>query len=156
MLKRLGVRVWRWLPGWARGALTWCLNAHFIVGAVAIIEDGDGRVLLAHHTYRRTAPWALPGGWVRRGEDPSETIVREIAEETGLTVEVLVPLTVQRESPCHLTIVHAARVMGGTFRPSTEVAEIHYAASGTWPVGLREDHRVLIERFVHHRGARHP
>ena len=91
MLKRLGVRVWRWLPGWTRGALTWCLNAHFIVGAVAIIENGEGGVLLARHTYRRDAPWALPGGWVQRGEDPSNTIVREILEETGLTVEVLAP-----------------------------------------------------------------
>jgi hypothetical protein len=36
-----------------------------------------------------------------------------LLEETGLTVEVLAPLTVQRESPRHLTIVYAARVTGG-------------------------------------------
>lgn len=43
-LKRLGVRVWRWMPGWTRGALTWWLNAHFVVGAVAIIDDGDSGI----------------------------------------------------------------------------------------------------------------
>ena len=150
MLKRLGVRVWRWLPGWTRAGLTWTLNTHFVVGAVAIVEDGDGRVLLAHHTYRRSAPWALPGGWVRRGEDPSATVVREMLEETGLTVDVLGPLTVQRESPRHLTIVYAGRVTGGTFRPSAEVSEVRFAAPGAWPVGLRDDHRALIERFAQH------
>jgi 8-oxo-dGTP diphosphatase len=147
-LKRLGVRVWRWLPGWTRAGLTWCLNAHFVVGTVAIIKDVDGRVLLARHTYRRSSPWALPGGWVRRGEDPRDTIVREIVEETGLTVEVLSPLTVQRESPRHLTIVYSARVTGGTFRPSVEVSEVRFVAPGAWPVGLRDDHRALIERFA--------
>ena len=25
-----------------------------------------------------------------------------------------------------------------------EIAEIHYAAPGAWPVGLREDHRALM------------
>src|SRR5579864_459646 len=121
------------LPGWTCGGLKWCLNVHFIVGTVAIIEDGDGRVLLARHTYRRSAPWAPPCGWVRRSEDPSDTIVREIAEETGLTVEVLAPLIVQRESPRHFTIVYAARVTGGTFRPSDEVSEVLFAVLDAWP-----------------------
>ncbi|HLW49227.1 MAG TPA: NUDIX hydrolase [bacterium] len=154
MLRQIAVRVWRWLPGWPRAALTWWLNAHFIVGTVAIIEGGDGRVLLARHTYRRHAPWALPGGWVRRGEDPSDTIVREIAEEIGLTVEVLGPLAVQRETPRHLTIVYRARITGGTPRSSDEVSEARFVAPGTWPVSLRDDHRVLIKQFTGYRGAR--
>lgn len=154
MLKRVAVRVWRRLPKWARGALTWCLNAHFIVGAVAIVADDDGRVLLACHTYRRRAPWALPGGWVRRGEDPSDTIVRELAEETGLRVEVLGPVTVQRESPRHLTIVYAARMTGGTLRPSVEVSDVRFVAPGACPVGLRDDHRALIEQFARRRAGR--
>ncbi|GAB3733270.1 NUDIX hydrolase [Amycolatopsis oliviviridis] len=32
--------------------------------------------------------WELPGGTVEPGEPPSETVVREFAEETGLTVRV--------------------------------------------------------------------
>jgi len=148
--KRLGIRIWRRLPGWLRGALTWCLNTHFVIGTVAIAEGGDGRVLLARHTYRRRAPWALPGGWVRRGEDPAATIAREILEETGLTVEVIAPLTVQPEGPRHLTVVYAARVAGGTFRPSEEVSEVRFVEPGAWPAGLRRDHRTLLERFARH------
>jgi 8-oxo-dGTP diphosphatase len=146
-LTRLAIRLWRCLPGWLRGVLTWWFNAHFVVGTVAIVEDDRGRVLLARHTYRRHAPWALPGGWVRRGEDPSDTIVREISEETRFAVEVIAPLTVQREGSRHFTIVYAARLAGGTFRPSAEVSEVCFAGPGEWPPGLREDHRVLLERL---------
>ncbi|MEV7548777.1 NUDIX hydrolase [Amycolatopsis sp. NPDC089917] len=32
--------------------------------------------------------WELPGGTVEPGEPPAETVVREFAEETGLTVHV--------------------------------------------------------------------
>lgn len=148
-------RLWRWLPGWVRRLLLWRLNAHFIVGTVALVRDGEGRVLIARHTYRRRAPWALPGGWVRRGEDPAETVVREIREETGLEVEVLGPLAVQRESPRHLTVIYTARLAAGTFRPSSEVSEVRFVTPGNWPVGLREDHRAVIEAAARRPGVSH-
>ncbi len=150
MWRRYGTRLWRRLPGWAQRALVWRLNAHFIIGTVAIVRDGEGRVLLARHTYRSRRPWALPGGWVRHGEDPADTIVREILEETSLRVEILVPLTVQPEGPAHLTVIYAARLIGGMFRPSTEVSEVRFITPGEWPPGLREDHLALIEAFASH------
>lgn len=136
--------LWRWLPGWARGIFTWSLNAHFIIGTVAIIWDDEGRVLLACHTYRRRAPWSLPGGWVRRGEDPKDTIVREIREETGLEIEVSGVLAVQRETRRHLTLVYGARLTGGRFGPSDEVSEVRFVPPGDWPPGMRKDHQTLI------------
>jgi ADP-ribose pyrophosphatase YjhB (NUDIX family) len=141
----IGHRLWRWLPGWTRRLLLWRLNAHFIVGTVAVVRDAEGRILLARHTYRRHAPWALPGGWLRRGEDPAEAVAREILEETGLRVEVLAPVAVHRESPVHLTVIYAARLMAGTFRPSAEVVEARFVKPGAWPAGLRAEHRALLE-----------
>lgn len=56
------------------------------VGAVVVDR---GRLLLVQ---RAKAPgvgqWSLPGGRVESGELMAEAVVREIAEETGLVVEV--------------------------------------------------------------------
>lgn len=58
-----------------------------VVGAALV---RDGRVLAA----RRTAPaaaagrWEFPGGKVEDGETPEAALVREIAEELGVTIEV--------------------------------------------------------------------
>ena len=55
------------------------------LGAAAAIFDDDGRILLVRHSYGRLN-WELPGGVAERGESPEQTAVREVAEETGLTV----------------------------------------------------------------------
>ncbi len=50
--------------------------------------DGDGRLLLVQ---RRNDPgaglWSVPGGRVEPGETDEQALIREMAEETGLTVE---------------------------------------------------------------------
>lgn len=58
------------------------------VSAKAVIVR-DGRVLLARNDRDE---WELPGGRVERGESPAAAAVREIAEETGLLVEVTAEL----------------------------------------------------------------
>jgi 8-oxo-dGTP diphosphatase len=60
------------------------------IGAYGVLRDPDGRVLLARGSDLGAFPgvWSLPGGGVEQGEDPADTVVREIAEETGLTVRV--------------------------------------------------------------------
>ncbi len=55
------------------------------LGAAAAILDDKGRVLLVRHSYVRRN-WELPGGAAEVGESPEQTAVREVTEETGLTV----------------------------------------------------------------------
>ncbi|PWU57647.1 NUDIX hydrolase, partial [Micromonospora sp. S4605] len=59
------------------------------VGAYGVCEDA-GRVLLARGSAACPYPgvWQLPGGGVEHAEHPAHAVVREFAEETGLTVEV--------------------------------------------------------------------
>lgn len=57
------------------------------LGAACVILDGEGRVLLVHHTYGRLN-WELPGGGAEPGEAPDETARRELLEETGLRAEL--------------------------------------------------------------------
>lgn len=44
----------------------------------------DGKILLVKE--RDDGRWAMPGGWADVGDLPSETVVREVWEETGLRV----------------------------------------------------------------------
>ena len=47
----------------------------------------DGKVLL--HQHKTLGIWLPPGGHIELDEDPNQTAVREVKEETGLTVELV-------------------------------------------------------------------
>ncbi len=59
--------------------------ARVALGAAAAILNDAGRILLVRHSYGRQN-WELPGGVAKPGESPEETAIREVAEETALTV----------------------------------------------------------------------
>ncbi|MFE9688430.1 NUDIX hydrolase [Micromonospora sp. NPDC005806] len=98
------------------------------IGAYGVLRDDGGRVLLARGSDRCPYPgvWQLPGGGVAHAEHPAGTVVREFAEETGLTVEAdgiraaVADVAVFREAG---VAVHTDRLVfdvtarGGTPRP---------------------------------------
>ena len=57
------------------------------VAAYALCVDEAGRILLARLTYPelKAGWWTLPGGGIDFGEAPTEAVLRELTEETGLT-----------------------------------------------------------------------
>lgn len=60
------------------------------IAAYGILYDPEGQVLLVRASRRSGTPgaWSLPGGAVDHGEHPFDTVVRETAAETGLSVGV--------------------------------------------------------------------
>ena len=60
------------------------------IAAYGICADEDDRILLVRASSRSGTPgvWSLPGGAVDHGEHPFDTVVRETAAETGLSVGV--------------------------------------------------------------------
>ncbi|MEU9186093.1 NUDIX hydrolase [Streptomyces sp. NPDC048484] len=93
----------------------------------------DGQMLLARWVARDGGKrWTLPGGGMDHGEDPYDTVVREVEEETGYTVEPVALLGVDSMRRTHprrlgapvgfhgLRIVYEAHVTGGELRYETD------------------------------------
>jgi 8-oxo-dGTP diphosphatase len=56
----------------------------------AVVRNRNGEVLLVRRGRPpRLGEWSIPGGKVEWGESVENALVREVREETGLTIEVL-------------------------------------------------------------------
>jgi 8-oxo-dGTP diphosphatase len=84
-------------PSPASGRGTRRGQVRLVLVAACALVDADGRVLLAERPAGRPMAglWEFPGGKVEAGESPEETLIRELMEELGISVEeaCLAPLT---------------------------------------------------------------
>ncbi|WP_030314507.1 NUDIX hydrolase [Streptomyces sp. NRRL B-3229] len=100
----------------------------------------DEQVLLARWLNDGLPEWTLPGGGMEHGEDPYDTVLREVEEETGYHIEVTgllgvrsnrIPLRRRGRSVDHhgVGLVYEARVTAGELRyeigGSTDMAAWH-------------------------------
>ncbi|MEU9913048.1 NUDIX hydrolase [Streptomyces sp. NPDC051001] len=102
----------------------------------------DGELLLARWIDGAGKPeWTLPGGGMEHGEDPYDTVLREVDEETGYTVEITGLLGVDTRRHTYtrrfgrvvdhhaLRLVYEGRITGGELRHeiggSTDMAAWH-------------------------------
>ncbi len=104
----------------------------FSIGAFAIIFDENGQVLLSHR--RDMDAWNLPGGGVESRELPSEAVIREVREETGLEVviERLVGVYGKVDKD-ELVFAFVCRVVGGQLALSDEADQHRYFAPDRIP-----------------------
>lgn len=92
----------------------------------------DGAILLARLTLRDGSKrWTLPGGGMDHGEDPYDTVIREVEEETGYGIEPTALLGVDSQRHTYprrlgatadfqsLRIVYEAQVTLGELRHET-------------------------------------
>jgi ADP-ribose pyrophosphatase YjhB (NUDIX family) len=126
--------------------------ASFRIAVSAIIFDGE-RVLLA---LRRDIDWwNLPGGGMEVGETVDEALHREVAEETGLEVEIEQLVGVySKPQKQEIVLAFRCQTTGGTPRATEETRECRYFSLEALPANTLPKHRQRIEdAFLHQQSA---
>jgi 8-oxo-dGTP diphosphatase len=127
------MEVFRRLPGPMRRGLVHSVTPSYTVGAVAVLRRSDGRVALVEQ--RHSLGWALPGGLMGRGESPAAALVREIAEELGITLDpVTLPVPYAAVSPLvrRVDVVYFVDVDGAARLRSED--DIEVTRTGWFPL----------------------
>ena len=97
----------------------------FTIAAFIVIFDKKNRVLLCHR--RDLDIWNLPGGAVESGELPTDAVIRETFEETGLNIKVKALVGVYgKNNRDELVFVFTGRVVGGKLKETAESDENRY------------------------------
>jgi len=98
-----------------------------------VIKDERGRLLLIKRGHEPGAGlWSLPGGRIEPGETDAEALVREMLEETGLTVEPGRLIGSVKRPGRDGDVIdirdYAATVVSGTLRAGDDAADARWVS----------------------------
>lgn len=104
------------------------------VGVSAVVFNGDQILLIKRAKEPKKGEWSLPGGAQRVGETVREAILREVAEETGLQVQLDQLLDVvdfiergSEKIEFHYTLIEfAASYVGGRLQAGSDADEARF------------------------------
>ena len=132
---------------------TFILYENPACAAAGIVLDPERRVLLIQRAIEPfKGHWALPAGYQEINEEPAQTAVREIYEESGIKVEVLelfdllfVPEDLRK--PANVA-VFLCRQIGGNLRPGSDTLDARWFDLEALPNDLGFDNgRRIFDRL---------
>jgi 8-oxo-dGTP diphosphatase len=116
-----------------------------LVGVGGVVVDDQARVLLIKRGAEpMKGQWSLPGGLLELGETLVEGVIREVNEETGLTVkpEAIVEVVdriytysgdEKSQVRYHYVVVdYWCRLIGGDLQPSSDASEVAWVSRAEW------------------------
>jgi len=128
------------------------LHARFGIGVTGVVRTADGQVLLLRHRFwPASSQWGFPGGFAKRGETFEETVVREVHEETGLTVTVGPMLEFRMGDKYRVQAYYAATLadgVDGLVLDRGEILEARLFAVNELPAAMPSMHRELARRVL--------
>lgn len=134
-------------------------NTRVRVGVGVIVLDSRGWILLEKRS--DCGIWGLPGGRIEPGESVKAAAVREVYEETGLTVEITKLLGVYSEPESRIVtfldngdvvhlvdIVVEAKIISGELSISRESEELRFFPPDSLPPDLVPPVVAPFEDFI--------
>src|ERR1043165_2937066 len=98
-----------------------------VPSVVAFVQNDAGQVLMIQRS--DNGRWALPGGGHDVGESISDTVVREVWEETGVKAEVVGMCGMNPDNGevrQRFSLCFPARPVGGELRTSNETPQVRW------------------------------
>jgi len=135
-------------------------NLIYSPGTAAVIWNEAGEILLQRRS--DDGQWGLPGGSCDPGEEPAETIVREVREETGLDV---IPVSFvgiyggpdgfhqypNGDQVMFLSMIFICQPVGGALTlDDDESLELRYFPLDALPTPLFSRHQLFIDHARRH------
>ena len=106
-----------------------------VFAAMKALIVREGKFLALELEVGRKRVWDLPGGKVEHGEEPMQTIVREVWDETSLKIEAKEPVGVyhfMRISDGNQVVNTVFRCDAGTSKPVLPHKENEHIAQLKW------------------------
>jgi len=117
---------------------------------IAEAPDGTGIYLIERKHF--PPGWAIPGGFIEKGESLEETAVREFKEETGMNVSLVTQLgTYSRpgRDPRKQTVSTVfVGIASGAPRAGDDASTIASYPPDRLPADIAFDHRSIIADYV--------
>ncbi len=131
------------------------------IGVRGAVFDSAGRILMVREILDQHR-WTLPGGWAEVNQTPSQSVEREVFEESGYRVRARKLAAVwdrarQAHPPAPFSVVRLffiCELVGGSPTTSSETSEIGWFDEAAIPEDLslgRTQPRHIARMFAHWR-----
>jgi 8-oxo-dGTP diphosphatase len=136
---------------------------HPLVGVGGVIVSGERALVVRRATPPLLGEWSIPGGMLELGEKLRDGMVREILEETGLTVEAgpvldvfdsIFPDAEGRTQYHYVLVDFLCRAISGTAAASSDVSEVRWVTAAELPaLGMKQVTQDVIRKALGIAGA---
>ncbi len=144
----------------APGAFCQCCmryNTRNVTCSVLLVNKNEEILLVLRNSEPFKGRWALPGGYLDWYETVEQTAIREVSEETGLTVSALELAGIRSDLSAgddrqNVDIFFFSRAFKGKLNSSSkEIKKTHWFSINSLPDKMAFDHKRIIKEFAYER-----
>ena len=147
MFKEIIGKIWKKTPPTVRMRIVRTTQNTFTASAGALVTNSKNEILLLDHVLRPKSGWGIPGGFMNYGEQPEQTVAREIMEEVGLEITNIKMLRVRTISR-HIEILFSAEAEGKPEVLSREIKTAGWFSIDKIPAEMHAPQRHTVENYL--------